>query len=379
MHAYSMKDPKFFSGKEHAKLHYPQTGERFCIQCHNPVAYVTGEDLNEYTNPEDFLNSNLPQQIKEGISCDVCHTSVHLSNTVHAGDDLIANAEYFLNPQNNIKYGSIKDPKENNYHGSEYNPIFKRSESCLPCHDFKIRNIEAEITFTEWNRIPGLAMSGALSCQDCHMQLKSDGTHDHRFTGVDLDLTYPIGESPLHFEVEKMLKSAAEVKFGYYNEFLPDSIGNNELLIIPVSIISRTAHGIPSGTSFAREAWLEIVVTNQQNNIVFESGSYDRKQPLDYDDDDLLFFTTFFLNEHGDTLESVVNIKEMINRSLPAFSSRFHNYELNINNVTSDYIIVNIRLLFRAFKPHLLEAHPELLENLPVFEISAIQDTVFIK
>ena len=92
----------------------------------------------------------------------------------------------------------------------------------MPCHDITIRGIEAEITFSEWNRNPFLAMSGALSCQDCHMPKQTDEDsivyHDHRFVGVDIDLSYSIGESPLHEAVHDMLQSAVNLQFGYLNQ-----------------------------------------------------------------------------------------------------------------------------------------------------------------
>ena len=62
---------------------------------------------------------------------------------------------------------------------------------CLPCHDLSVNDVETEITFTEWDRIPGFSMFGGIPCQSCHMPIKQDGTHDHSFIGVDLDLNIP--------------------------------------------------------------------------------------------------------------------------------------------------------------------------------------------
>ena len=38
----------FFSLWENEQISHPETGERFCVQCHNPVSFVTGEDLSDY-------------------------------------------------------------------------------------------------------------------------------------------------------------------------------------------------------------------------------------------------------------------------------------------------------------------------------------------
>ena len=380
MHAYSIKDPIFFTGWNKAKHDFPQTGERFCIQCHSPAAFVAGYDLTEYNSLQDLIENDVPDAVLDGVGCDICHTMTSLSQTIHAQDDVAANAVFNLNPGESVKYGSTKNPKANSFHKSEYNPIFKRSELCLPCHDLTMRGIEAEITFTEWNRIPGLAMSGALSCQDCHMPQKPDGTHDHRFVGVDIDLSYPIGQSPLHDAVQQMLASAATIKFGYYGSELQDSIATNDSLIVPISVTSLTAHGLPSGTSFAREVWSELIITNSNQEIIYESGVVKNDEPLNQDDKELLLFTTTFLDESGDPVNSITQTYDMIDNSLPAFSQRFHSYEIDRVGEVSGYIIIKVRLLFRSFKPHLLNIdHPDLLDNLPIFEISSITDTVYIR
>ena len=64
---------------------------------------------------------------------------------------------------------------------------------------------------------------------------------------------------------------------------------------------------------------------------------------------------------------------------LPASPPRYHTYKF-----VGDFNLVNefeisIRMRFRAFKPHLLrEDHPELLKNLPVFEMARIDTTYII-
>ena len=166
MHAYSMNSPIFFSYKEKNKDIHPGTGEKFCMQCHNPISYLTGTDLSMYSNVADFQNSTIDQVLKEGITCDICHTKTGLSETVHAQGNMSANAIYKMYPNNNIKFGSIQNPSPNDYHQSFYLPTYQSSQFCLPCHDLVINNIEAEPTFTEWNRIPGFSMFGGVSCQN---------------------------------------------------------------------------------------------------------------------------------------------------------------------------------------------------------------------
>ena len=380
MHAYSMKDPIFFSRwkKVQNTDHFPETGERFCIQCHGPVAFLTGTDLSHVNSMDEIINDS-NKSISDGVSCDVCHTMTSLSSTVHAGNNVAANAEYYINPGEGIKYGSIEDPQHNLAHESEYNPIYNRSEFCFPCHDLTIRGVEAEITITEWSRIPGLAMSGALSCQDCHMPLKSNGYHDHKFVGVDIDLTYPLGSSPLHGDVQNMLQSAASLKFGYLTNTMPDTVIVGDSLFVPITVTSRTAHGLPSGTSFSREAWINISIIDENGMVLYESGTVENHEDLNLSDSDLLLFTTTFLDENGSEVTTITKTHQMVDDSLPAFQSRYHSYGLKIPEV-SGMIYIDVKMLFRAFKPYMLvEDHLDLLQNLPIFEIASIQDSIYIK
>ncbi|SVB76854.1 uncharacterized protein METZ01_LOCUS229708, partial [marine metagenome] len=100
-------------------------------------------------------------------------------------------------------------------------------------------------------------------------------------------------------------------------------------------------------------------------------------EALDLTDTDLLLFTTELIGNNGEIVNSITNTYDIINHSLPAFSDRYHHYEYNVVN-GYDFLIVKVRMLFRSFKPDLLKEHPDLLSNLPVFEMDAILDTVYI-
>ena len=372
-HGHAMKDPLFFSLWNSEQQNHPQTGERFCIQCHSPTAFVTGQDLSGFETPEDLLLSPLPTQIKEGVTCTVCHSSTGLSSTYFASDDLAPNAEYHLYPGEGVFFGSIQNPEPNMYHDSEYSPMFARSEMCLPCHDLVMRDVEAEITFTEWNRIPGFAMSGGATCQNCHMPEKEDGTHDHSFIGVDLDLSYPMGEAPQHDAVQSMLEMAVELEFGAPGYELASSIDAGETLVVPITVTSLTAHNLPSGTSFSREAWVESVIKHN-GEIIYSSGKIETNSSLlNREEESLLLFTSFFLNEFADTTMSIMDTYDIINETLPALGTRYHLYEVEIPNGISGEIEVNIRMRFRALTPLLLaDLHDDLLENQPIFDMAMI-------
>ena len=397
MHAYSMRDPVFFSGWKLEQSKHHETGERFCIQCHSPVAYVTGKKLDEYTNVSELQNDpDLSVSIKEGVTCTVCHSFTGVSKTVDAGYNVAAVADYHMNPGEGIIYGPIEspveiEPSENSYaHESEYNPLFRSSESCLPCHDFIIRGVDAEITYSEWNDdIPEFFMAGLVSCQECHMpvitrQVAAIGpvreAHQHTFVGVDIDLTQEIPEDSIQYQsVEKLLQSSIVLEFG--GLIAEDTIKiENGVLSIPVTVKSLTGHSLPSGTSFAREAWLETIVTDTDQNTIYSSGTIEWPiSNLDLSDTNLVLFTSYLLDSDGDTTTSVTDAFDIIPQMLPGLRSQVHKYEISEDFSEIDELSIRVRMRFRAFKPFLLEGeHSALLARQPVFDMALIDTTLTI-
>ena len=379
MHSYTSRSPLFFSYKKQTNNSHPNVGEQFCMQCHNPVSFLTGEDTSIYETVEDFQASNLSEAIKDGIGCDVCHTMVGLSQTVFTEDNLHPSAEYKMYPLGNIKFGSIQNPEPNSFHSSYYLPTYTSSQMCLPCHDLVVRGVEAEITFTEWNRITGFSMFDGVSCQDCHMPLKENGYHSHKFVGVDIDLSIPLEQNELVSDVQNLLETSASISFGISDNFIVDSISPGDLLSIPITIESNTGHSLPSGTSFNRQVWLEVIVLNE-NEIIFETGKVEHDEQLDFNDSDLLFFSTFLYDHQGNITQNVTDTHSIENSSLLAYSSRYINYEKVIPDDATGQLSITARLLFRPFDPDfILDHHPEFIDNLPIYEISSINKNITLE
>ncbi|MDC1050944.1 multiheme c-type cytochrome [Candidatus Marinimicrobia bacterium] len=379
MHSYTSRSPLFFSYKNEVNVNHSQVGEKFCMQCHNPVSFLTDTETSMYNSVNEFQNSNLDDVIKDGIGCDVCHTVTGLSQTVHTQDNLFATAEYKMYPLGNIKFGPIQNPEENSYHSSYYLPTYNSSQMCLPCHDLVIRDIEAEITFTEWNRIPGFSMFGGVSCQNCHMPEKDNGYHSHKFVGVDIDLDIPLSENEMKNDVQNLLETSASISFGILDQEIVDSISPGQVLNIPITVESNTAHSIPSGTSFNRQVWVELIITN--NDIIFfESGKVETGEQLDFSDEELLFFATYIYDEDNNLTHNVTETHSIENNALLAYQKRYKNYEQFIPDNLEGSINIDAKILFRPFDPEfILQHHPEFIDNLPIYVISSISKSILIQ
>ena len=89
-------------------------------------------------------------------------------------------------------------------------------------------------------------------------------------------------------------------KIIYQDEQIIDTIHAGNTLSIPITVTSNTAHSLPSGTSFNRQVWLELIVTNN-NNIIFESGKVINNEQLNFNDSDLLLFRSIIKDDDGGT------------------------------------------------------------------------------
>ncbi|HIB57631.1 MAG TPA: hypothetical protein EYO41_00170 [Candidatus Marinimicrobia bacterium] len=368
MHAYAMKDPVFHSGWEEEQAHRPETGEQFCIQCHNPYSYVSGSEV-------DTANA----LISEGIGCDLCHSMVAVHDQVVTADNVAASAEYFLNVESGIKFGEITDPVDNGFHGSMGLSMFNSSSMCLPCHNLNIRELDAEITFTEWAGSGFAAMS--IECQTCHMAdyqgyaadpaanpgVPERTVHHHSMVGVDLDLSKSLTDNPQGEAVVAMLQSAADL------DVTGTPTVDNDTLHLSLTIQNLTGHSFPSGVSFARELWLELQVFDG-SQVYFSSGLLD-SHSSDLSSD-VEIFNSVLYDANGNSVVSVTDVINMSNNSLQTNEARVKTFSAPVA-MAEDSVTATARLLFRPFAPSKLRGdHQDLLLNLPVITVDSLSITV---
>jgi hypothetical protein len=182
-----------------------------------------------------------------------------------------------------------------------------------------------------------------------------------------------MGEAPQHDAVQSMLEMAVELEFGAPGYELATSIETGQLLVVPITVTSLTAHNLPSGTSFSREAWVESVIKHN-GEIIYSSGKIETNSSLlNREEESLLLFTSFFLNEFADTTMSIMDTYDIINETLPALGTRYHLYEVELPAGITGEIEIEIRMRFRALTPLLLAGpHDDLLENQPIFDMATL-------
>ncbi len=117
---------------------------------------------------------------------------------------------------------------------------------------------------------------------------------------------------------------------------------------------------------------MEIIVSHN-GSILFESGNIsDDSASLDENDDQLLLFYSQLLDAQGNHISGVTDAHGIINSTLPGFGARYKLYSFDVPPGITGTLTVSARMLFRSFKPSILEgSHQNLLDNLPVFEMAS--------
>jgi len=277
MHAYASRDPVFLAmnkrGQEEAQI-----GE-FCVQCHAPMALRENEI-------KDFASlSDVPEHL-QGVTCYFCHNAVKVNGHDNAQIDLA---------NDTTMRGALKNPVKPPAHDVAGTPsqLHDRrnaasAELCGSCHDIRTPdNFHLERTYDEWQMsVQAKSGYGFLTCQGCHMKPKGDDekvapgfqgftsarkVHWHHFPAVDVALT---PDMP-HQDILRSSIENCELQLATLNGDLQVRPGpglSGEPFSFVVDVEHSAGHNIPSGASADRRMWIEVVVYDEEDRVIFESG-----------------------------------------------------------------------------------------------------------
>lgn len=369
MHRYAANDPIWMLASNGLQASTQGKLKDWCWQCHVPIAFLSGTTL------PTFQISQLPEIVREGVNCDVCHTlrPPHTTSNQHI--------TYNIEPGRD-KFGTLSSPVSTSAHGSVYDASYGRSEVCRGCHDLIVNNLPAEVTFTEWQNSAWGAMS--VECQNCHMRKYSgqaavggpvrQNLHRHDFVGVDLAMTDFPNKAEQRAAVDSLLKNSASM-----NIEAPTVASINDSIRLIVRVTNdKTGHNIPTSVSFFRQMWVDVTVFSG-TDTVYRSGSLDANGDLmdrhsalaPNADRDLMLFSGY-LFKHG-VESNVFELDSIQNTSLAPFATRAGNHKFRVPRAGTWN--VKVRLLFRPFGPYLFRAvgGEQYIREIPTFEIAAAE------
>ncbi len=377
-HSRSMRDPVFRALVAIRQADLDGAEDQFCTQCHSAICTRGGECM------PGFSFDALSPIALEGVTCEACHKISKVERPYNAGHE--------LDPTGPLR-GPIANPMSNAFHESELSDDFADAMFCGGCHDvIETSGLQLERPYAEWLESPA---NSDQPCQSCHMPSYSgeaaslgperDDLHRHRFVGVDLPMEGDVDAATaaeIDVEIEALLATAAELELG-----LPPSIGPGQQLDVEVTIANRIAgHSLPTGSTFLRQVWLELRVTDADANLIYATGQLDSEGDLrdhwstvePYGDADLIVLKSGLTDDHGNPELFSWRATEHTSTALPPMHERTYSLFVKVPGNVNGPLQVDASLHFRSYPPFLLRmlGLGELVELAVVRDIATASGSV---
>lgn len=375
IHSYSMTDPIY---RAIVKVRQEDTNgleDPFCLQCHTVIG-TRSHDIRPGFDFEELEPISL-----EGVNCETCHKISGVTRPFNAGMELDVSGPM---------RGTMENPTANGVHESAYSEVHDDSLLCASCHDvIEVSGLNLERPYEEWLQSP--AAQDGVTCQTCHMKVyrgratedaPERDLHEHYFVGVDLPLTE--GYLPSQQDYDNMRQRISELLTGSATVTLEAESGApGDQVDLFVSVKNNiVAHNIPTGSTFNRQVWLEVIATDADNNVLYETGTLDSNGDLKnywsdedpFGDDDLIEFGSRLTDVTGTPTVFSWRATEHHTNSLSPLYDRTATLFIPTTESTNGPIHIEARIRYRGFPPFLLRALElsEYIDKLEIFDIDSI-------
>jgi hypothetical protein len=284
---------------------------RYCAGCHDPIALLSG---HKNVNVEGLTSVGA----EDGVSCIVCHSIVQTDVRGNADYTVTQPVRYVGERKGGALNKFVSDflirvyPKQ--HKESFARPLYKTAEYCAACHkqfiDEEVNQIgwvQLQNQYDNWRKSRWYHEGDAtktITCRECHMPLVSstdpasgdsgdynrnaeDGKHrSHRFLGanqfIPLLMKLPRAEEHVAL-VEKWLRgeiAVPEIEDKWEAGPVirlelagPERVKPGQQVDVQVILTNnKVGHGFPTGPLDIIRSWVEVTVTDEEGNIVFQNG-----------------------------------------------------------------------------------------------------------
>lgn len=325
-----------------------------CPKCHTPLGIYSG-----YPKKTSDDHSKTPELATHGVQCDFCHSSTGAYQQYNNGH--IMDPGYGEdNP--GTKRGPYKN-SESDFHKTAYSKFHTSAYFCGSCHDVKhvVYGTLLETTFDEWKKSPYNSKDPVkrVPCQKCHMRQKPgivstgetenpknpghaaengpmrDHVSTHYFVGANRSIPTLFGDKIRDMMAKSRLQHAAQLS-------LKSKPGTGSFIIIVKN--SGAGHKLPTGLTNIRQMWLEIIVKDIKNKVLFSSGIVDKNGYLPKD---TIIYNTVFGDENGKPVFNIARAKKIIydRRILPKKSLT---ETIPVERSAGEKVRISVRLLYRS-------------------------------
>ncbi|MFQ5446487.1 MAG: multiheme c-type cytochrome, partial [Saprospiraceae bacterium] len=316
-HRYSAMDVGFQKVQSVMAQQNGPESTRYCGGCHDPISLFSGTKnifVKDLTNLTGY---------QEGVSCISCHA---IKKT-----DIKGNANYVMTQPDRYMF-EMKDGKEAKFLSdfliraypqkhieSLQHTLFKSPEFCAACHKQfideeinKVGWVQLQNQFDNWRKSrwnhPG-DPTKTVECRECHMPLvdsmdpangdtedynrtADDNKHrSHRFLAANqyMPKALDLPGADEHIELtKKWLRGELEIpeiatkwKEGPavpIELVVPEQVTVGDEVDMQAMITNnKVGHEFPTGPLDIIQAWVEVVVTDQDGNEIFSSGVRDEE------------------------------------------------------------------------------------------------------
>ncbi|MEE9268925.1 MAG: multiheme c-type cytochrome [Candidatus Krumholzibacteria bacterium] len=315
-HRYSAMDAAFQKVQSVMAEQNGPESTRYCGGCHDPISLFSGTK-NIFV---DDLTSLAGHQ--EGISCLVCHAIKETDVKGNAAYTIVQPERYAYELKEGETARYLRDflirsyPKQ--HVESLSHRLFKSPEFCAACHKQfideeinKVGWVQLQNQFDNWRKSRWNTEgdpSKTIECRECHMPLVADSKEpasgdaldynrsskdkkhrSHRFLGANqfMPLLHELPDAELHTDlVKQWLRGEIEIpeiadKWSQGPAVpielqVPEQVAAGEQVEIQVVITNnKVGHDFPTGPLDIIQAWLEVVVKDNEGNVVYNSGTRD--------------------------------------------------------------------------------------------------------
>jgi hypothetical protein len=338
---------------------------RYCAGCHDPISLFSGAK-----NAARITLS--AEGYDEGASCLVCHSIVRA--------DVQGNADYVLRPPRRYLFEGGKGPAARlisdflirtypRQHVESYSrPLYKTAEFCGACHkqyidkevNTDIGRVQGQNQYDSWRKSrwyhegdPGKT----ITCRECHMPLQAsrdpasgdvvdlnrrgdDGRHrSHRFLAANqyIPRRHDLEGAETHtaltvqwlrgeIEIPEIAEKWTTGPVVRLEIVAPPEAAPGETVPVQVTLTNnKTGHDFPTGPLDMIESWVELIVTDGEDRVIYHAGRLD---PGGRADDPPVIFKAEGFDRRGDLIDRH-NLWDLVGakykRSLfPGFTDAVH-------------------------------------------------------
>ncbi len=374
VHAHAMTDPVFRGLVEVRQDAYDGEQDPFCTQCHSTIGTRSGD-----IEP-GFTWGALDPLTLEGVTCESCHRVQAIVRPSNAGHE--------LDPTGPMR-GPIADPQPSPFHETEPADWMAGAAFCGTCHDVQeVSGLPLERPYAEWLEAP--ASDAGTPCQSCHMPSATGPAaeggpertlHDHTFVGVDV----PVGLDEEDADALQARVGALLAGSGTVLLTLPEAVAGGQQLDVVVTVRNELdSHNLPTGSTFNRQLWLEVLATDATGRLLYETGTLDANGDLrdhwsaldPYGDDDLITLHSDLIDADGQRTRLTHLAAEHRTRALQPLHERTWTLFVPVPADAVGPIDVTARLRFRTYGPHVFRLLDQDVPDLVITDIDADAGTV---